>query len=468
MRNRIIALAFTVAVVCGSLWLGNEVVIAPQFYLAIVVGVIPLAVGIWIILRSRTPDQSFVMRVFVAALVVRYILAYVIYSRNLQQFLGADADTYDTFGNALLQSWQGSVDPNAYWLVKYTSARTSGFGMYYFVAWIYYVIGQNALAIQLINCAIGAGVCVAGYKIAMMVYPNTRVARTVALMTAFSPSLILWTSQGLKDGPIMLCLCLCVLYTLKVREKIEVKSFVLLIASLLCLYTLRNYAAYIMFTATSGALLFTVSGKLSPVRILQGAVLVVTIGLAFSYFGVGEIARSGIDLQKIQNARVWGAKASNSGFGGDVDITDAQAAIEYLPLGILYVLLSPFPWMINNLRQLITLPELIAWWCLMPMMAKGYWFALRKRLRQSFVICTFVIGLTFAFALYQSNAGTAYRHRSQLYVFFFIFICIGLELRRSAKLKKRNRMYQPAPGGALSGAAVPLRSTGNAIEIQTG
>lgn len=466
MRNRVIALAFALFVVYGSLWLGNDVVIAPQFYLAIVVGIIPAAVCIWIILRSRTPDQRFLVKVFIGGLAVRYILAYAIYSRNLQQFLGADADTYDAFGNALLQSWKGLVDPNAFWLVKYTTARTSGFGMYYFVAGIYYVIGQNPLAIQLINSAIGAGVCIAGYKIAMMVYPNQRVARTVAIMTAFAPSLVLWTSQGLKDGPIMLCLCLCVLYALKVRTKVEIKSFVLLLGSLLCLYTLRHYAAYIMFTAVTGGLLFTAQKKLDPVRMLQGAVLVIIIGLAFSYFGAGEVAKSTIDLNRIQNARAWSARVSNSGFGGDVDITDPEAAIEYLPLGVLYVLLSPFPWMINNFRQLITLPELIAWWCLMPMMAKGYWFALRTRLRQSFVICTFVLGLTLAFALYQSNAGTAYRHRSQLYVFFFIFICIGLELRRSAKREKWSRMYQPVPFGTLSGAAVPQRVTASPMEIQ--
>ena len=467
MRNRIIALASAVAVVYGSLWLGNDVVIAPQFYLAIVVGVIPVAVCVWIILRSQAPDRRFLAKIFIAALAVRYFLAYVINSRNLHSFLGADADTYDAFGNALLQSWLGLVDPNAYWLVKYTTARTSGFGMYYYVAGIYYAIGQNPLAIQLINCAIGAGVAIAGYKISMMVYPSQRVARTVAIMTAFSPSLILWTSQGLKDGPIMLFLCLCVLYALKLRDKVEIKSFALLLGSLLCLYTLRHYAAYIMFTAVAGGLLFTAQKKLSPVRMLQGALLVVVIGLAFSYFGAGDVATTTIDFKLIQNARAWGAKVSNSGFGGDVDITDPEAAIEYLPLGILYVLLSPFPWMINNLRQLITLPELIAWWCLMPMMAKGYWFSLRTRLRQSFVICTFVLGLTLAFALYQSNAGTAYRHRSQLYVFFFIFICIGLELRRSAKLEKRARMYQPAPFGKFSDAAVPQRVTAGPMKIQT-
>jgi len=444
MRKKILILAFVVGLIYGSVWLGNDVVLSPQFYLAIIIGVVPVAICVWIILRGQTPSKVFLLRLFFAALAVRYLLAYFIYSRNLQSLLGADAGTYDAFGYELLRSWMGLVDPNAYWLVKFTGARTSGFGMFYWVAGIYFVIGQSAFAIQLINCALGAGTTIAAYKIAIMVYPSERIARWTAIATAFSPSLVLWTSQGLKDGPIMLCLCLCVLFALRIRNKIEFKSFSLLLISLLCLYTLRHYAAYIMLAAVVGGLLFTMRKKFTPLTVLQGALLVVVIGVAFSYFGAGEVAIDTIDFKQIQRARVWGAQAANTGFGGDVDITDTRAAIEYLPLGVVYALLAPFPWMINSFRQMITLPELVVWWLLMPMMIRGYGYALRHRLRQSFVICTFVVGLTLAFALYQSNAGTAYRHRSQLYPFFILFICIGIDQRRLSKLEKRAHSRQPS------------------------
>src|SRR5262249_35038871 len=220
-------------------------------------------------------------------------------------------------------------------------------------------------------------------------------------------------------------------------------------------------------TAVAGALLFTMNKRFSPMRMLQGALLVIIIAVAFSYFGAGEVAKTTIDMKRIQNSRVWGAKASASGFGGDVDITDPRAAIEYMPLGVAYVLLAPLPWMIGNFRQLITLPELLAWWCLMPIMAKGFWFAVRKRLRESFAVATFVVGLTLAFALYQSNAGTAYRHRSQLYPFFFVFICIGLDLRRNEKLARLNRLPF---AGSMSGRRAPAivrPLAGNTIRIQT-
>lgn len=467
MRNKIIAGLFAAAVVWGSLQLGNDVVVSSDFYLAIVVGMIPVAICVWFILRNHNPDQSFLLKVFFAALVVRYVLAFIIYSRNMQAFFGGDAITYDSFGFSLAQSWSGLVDPNAPWLVRYTGAARSGFGMFYFVGAVYYLIGQNQFAVQLINCSLGAAICVTGYLIAMMLYPQVRVARLVALMTAFSPSLILWTSQELKDGPIILCLCLCILFTLKVRERFDVKSFILLVATLACLYTLRHYMSYIMLTAVAGALLFTTKRKFTLLRMAQGALMVITIGVAFSYFGAGETAKTTLDLEKVQRSREWNAKAANSGFGGDVDITDPNAALSFLPIGLLYVLLAPFPWMITNLRQMITLPELIAWWLLMPMMIKGYWYLCRNRLRESFIICTFVFGLTLAFALFESNAGTAYRHRSQLYVFFFIFMSIAFELRRVAKLEKLARYRIPFQRRPLGANPMAAGLPDNRVEIRT-
>jgi 4-amino-4-deoxy-L-arabinose transferase-like glycosyltransferase len=420
--------------------IAKSVLLSPNTGLAIVVGLIAAAACLWIILRVKT-DKSFLRRIFVAALLLRWIVGSVIYFRGWQPFFGADADTYDAFGNALCQSWLGMVDPNAPWLVSYTSSQRPGFGMFYYVASVYYLIDQNPLAIQLINCALGASLCVVAYKIAMLIYPGQRVARTAAVLTAFSPSMILWSSQGLKDGPIALFIALCTLFTIRLRDRLNGKEFLLLLGSLFCLFALRNYAAYMIFIAMAATFVLA-ARRFTPLRIGQGAILVILIGLALSYFAsdhVQQFAESTLDLKHIQAIRVWGARVATSGYGADVDISDPRAALGFLPVGLVYVLFAPFPWMMVNLRQLITLPEMIAWWLLVPILLKGYSFCLRHRLRESFPITIFSIGLTMAYALYQSNVGTAYRQRAQLFVFFFIFISIGLELKRVARERKRTR-----------------------------
>lgn len=457
IKHKLTVIAFAIGVCYGSLHLGNAIVQTPDIGLAVLAGLVPACVCVWLILR-KGDDTSFLLRLFIGALIVRWIMAYVIYSKGLQGFFGGDAVSYDFFGNALCQVWQGIGDRNAPWLLSQIDLRRSGWGMPYYVASIYYVIGRNPLAIQLINSVLGAATCVVVYKICQSVYPERRAARTAAILTAVSPSMILWSAQGLKDAPIVFALCACMYYALSLRDRLQFKRIALLLVCLVCLYSLRHYAAYIVFIASAGTLLFAAK-KFTPRRVLQGGVLVIVVGLALSYFG-GDVAPTAINLKRMQEARVWSAGVSNSGFGGDVDITDPVAALGFLPVGILYVLFAPFPWMITNLRQLITLPELLVWWAMIPLLVRGYWVSIRDRMRDTFGICVFTIGLTLAYALFQSNVGTAYRHRAQLFGFFFIFISIGIEHRRAAKLKKRNQraFHRPGLSPALGPVAVRLTS----------
>lgn len=442
MRHSLSVLLSTIGLIAGSIYLGLWIVEQPELGLTILVGLVPAQLCMWLIIRGNT-DRQFLLRLFIAALILRWVVALLIYSKNQQAFFGGDAETFDIVGNALSQAWHGMGNLDTPYMKSYIGLSRSGWGMFYYVGAVYYAIGQNQLAVQLINCALGAAACIAVYRIALMIYPEQRPARVAAVLTAFAPSMILWSSQMLKDAPIVLSLCLCALYTLKLRNRFQTKNLILLIASLFCLFSLRHYAFYIMFVAVASALLLTPK-RLSPLRIAQGGILVIVLGITLAYFGAGRVSQETFDLKHIQASREWSAKVANSGFGGDVDITDPKAAISYLPLGLLYVLFAPFPWMITNMRQLITLPELIAWWALVPLLLRGYWYGIRHRLKETFALSIFTIGLTLAYALYQSNVGTAYRHRAQLYIFFFIFISIGLELRRAAKGRRRTQVMQPA------------------------
>lgn len=432
-----------IALVFASVWLGQSISATPDAGLTFLLALVPAVVCVWIILKDKT-DRTFLLRIFALAITLRWMLALIIDWKQLQPFFGPDAETFDEVGMSIANSWRGLIPYGSHWLAGYTGQARSGWGMFYYVGSVYYLVGRDQLLVQLLNCALGAASCIVVYKIAQLLYPEIRVARTAAFLTAVSPSMILWSSQMMKDGPIVLSLSLCALFTLRLQVKLGGKDLLLLLVSLFCLFSLRNYAFYLMFAAVALALLLR-GKRFTPLRFIQGGVLVIVIGGSLAYLGAGDVPQGAFDLKKIQAARAWSAKAANSGFGGDVDITDPQAALEFLPVGLVYVLFAPFPWMMTNLRQLITLPEMIMWWLLVPMVVKGFWYAVRHRLKESFAIVTFTVGLTLVYALYQSNVGTAYRHRAQLYVFFFIFISIGLDLRRKAKLQRRSRMaFGPA------------------------
>jgi hypothetical protein len=109
---------------------------------------------------------------------------------------------------------------------------------------------------------------------------------------------------------------------------------------------------------------------------------------------------------------------------------------------MVYLLFAPFPWQVANLRQSITLPEMLAWWASFPLLVLGIWFTLKYRLRQALPIVLFTTMLTLAYSVFQGNVGTAYRQRSQLLVFYFIFVAVGMVLMKERQEDAQRQRQQ--------------------------
>jgi hypothetical protein len=110
------------------------------------------------------------------------------------------------------------------------------------------------------------------------------------------------------------------------------------------------------------------------------------------------------------------------------------------------------------LRQTITLPEMIIWWCAFPMLVLGLWYSLKYRLRSVSPIILFTTMLTVAYSLFQGNVGTAYRQRSQLLVFYFIFVAVGtIILKERAEDRRRRQQLAKQELAELQAARVLAR-----------
>ena len=380
-----------------------------------------------IIILARSPEQrTFLMRLFLIAVMLRIVLAMVIFVGHMEEFFGGDANTYDIFGQSLVASWHGD-EYHAGKFHSFTQSGASAWGMLYMVAAVYEVIGRNMLAIQLINAAIGASTAVVVYHVAQNLFSNTRVSKLAAVLVAFFPSLILWSSQALKDGMIILALALSILATLRLMEKITITYVVVLIGALLALFSFRFYIFYMMTAAVAGSF-FLGSKAFSAQGFMQRFIAVAAIGLAFTWFGVLQGASVQFEryasLKMVQTSRVDQASAG-SGFMKDVDVQTTEGALTVIPIGLLYLMFAPFPWDFGTLRQTITLPEMIVWWLVFPLLVLGLWYSIKHRLRQVSPIIIFTTMLTLAYSLFQGNVGTAYRQRSQLLVFYFIFVAVG-------------------------------------------
>ena len=250
------------------------------------------------------------------------------------------------------------------------------------------------------------------------------------------------------------------LATLKLGERLSTKYFALLLLALYGLFTLRFYIFYMTAAAVLGA--FFIGMRVQTTRnMARQFAVVAAMGLALTYLGVLRGAGAQIetygDLDAVQRSRSDLAQ-SNSGFSQDIDVSSTSGALSAIPVGLIYLLFAPFPWQLANLRQSITLPEMLVWWASFPMLVLGGWFTIRYRLRQALPILIFTSMLTLAYSIFQGNVGTAYRQRAQILVFYFIFVAVGIVLIKERRENQRQLRSQKKAEGATGRRAAPSRS----------
>jgi multidrug transporter EmrE-like cation transporter len=85
--------------------------------------------------------------------------------------------------------------------------------------------------------------------------------------------------------------------------------------------------------------------------------------------------------------------------------------LQYLPTGIAYALFAPFPWSTGRTLDLLTVPEMIAWYVLLAFALATLWRE-RRRWRELVGVSLFCAGLLAVLALAEGNYGTLFRHRA--------------------------------------------------------
>jgi hypothetical protein len=394
-----------------------------------------------IIIRRNVEDSDFLVNIFLIALLARLIFATVSYLFKLHGFFGEDSITYDELANRLVEVWTG-VDAGTDALsIKAASTSIPGWGMNYLIGFLYLICGRNMLAGQFFCAVIGAATAPMVYVCSYQIFHNERVGKITAILVALFPAFIVWSSLMLKDGIIIFMLVLAMTMTLKLQKKFSYTSLILLTFSLFGILAFRFYIFYVVGVAVAGS--FIIGSGSSMKAIIRGFVILLALGAILTYIGALQSATSNFEkygsLERVQASRQDYAR-SGSGYGEDLNVSTPMGALAAMPVGFTYLMLAPFPWEISNLRQAITLPEMLLWWILIPILLSGLWFTLKTKLRNAIPILLFSLMLTLGYSVFQGNVGTAYRQRAQIQVFLFMFIAVGwtliLERRENKKILK--------------------------------
>jgi hypothetical protein len=418
----------------------------PEGVVAVLLAIVCGAVAIMLI-RKNTEDREFLVNIFLLALLARLLFATVTHVFKLQEFFGGDALQYDDAANRLVEIWLGYSPGTDSESMKALSTSQPGWGMNYLTGLIYLICGRNMLAGQFFCSIMGAATAPMVYVCAHEIFRNHRVSKISAVLVALFPAFIVWSSQLLKDGLIIFMLVLAMTMTLKLQKKFTYAAVILLTVALFGILAFRFYIFYVVGVAVAGS--FIIGSGSSIKAIIRGFAILIAIGAILAYVGALQNAGNSFEkygsLERVQASRQDYSR-SNSGFGEDLDVSTPVGALSAMPTGFTYLMLAPFPWEISNLRQAITLPEMLLWWICIPILLSGLWFTLKTKLRTSIPILLFSLMLTLGYSVFQGNVGTAYRQRAQIQVFLFMFIAVGwtliLERRENSKLVKSHKQQK--------------------------
>lgn len=433
MLNRFIILACLLVIAMG-------IVIVPFPDGAAAIALVMVLSALFILgFRRYTEEKQFVTTIFLVALALRMAFGLMIHIFELREFFGGDAFAYDVKAAGMVEIWLGlSINPDST-LYEFDPRSGVAWGMYYLTAGIYYIFGRNIFAAQSFCAVIGAATSPMVYFCARKIFNNLRVARFSAIAIAVFPSFVIWSGQLLKDGLIIFLLVLSMTMVMQLQAKFSYPAVAALVGAMFGILSLRFYIFYMVVVAVVGS--FVVGMSSTQRSMVRTAMILGVVGFALAYLGVGQRAQVELTtfgrLERIQGSRSDLARAADSGYGEDVDVSTAGGAIEALPLGFTYLMFAPFPWQAANARQAITIPEVLVWWASIPFLIIGLMYTVRNRLRNAFSILMFSLMLTIAYSVFQGNVGTAYRQRTQIQVFLFILVGAGVVVYRENRENKR-------------------------------
>lgn len=345
-------------------------------------------------------------------------------------FIG-DGMAYGTNGLLMAKYWNAGYAPGWEWFRgKSISGTVSNYD--YFNGHVFHFGGYNPLTIFFINSLCGALSVVLVYAIAKHLF-GRRAALLSGWFAVFCPSLILWSSQNLKEPIVILSSLLTIWSIISIWNNFRFRYLFTMIASMVVLASIRFFVVPILIFSFFFAIIISVN----KANLKAHLFFRVVIAALLIYFG-GNFLRSAIQkmtsidifnmegMCRILSAyRGYRSKGSLSFFSG-TDLTTPLKVLFFVPMGFIYVLFSPFPWQIGSISQVMAVPEMIAWYILIPKMLKGVRIAMRRERRIFVFLCTFSIIYLGILALIEGNIGTMFRHRSIVWILYFIFIGGGI------------------------------------------
>jgi 4-amino-4-deoxy-L-arabinose transferase-like glycosyltransferase len=359
----------------------------------------------------------------------------LVINTNLFVYLGSDSLTYHRGAGALLRHLtQGAPEP------RLLTPGKSGF--FYLLAGIYWIFGQHVSAGLVVNAAFAAALVPVMTDLTRRLF-GLSTARYIPALVTLLPGIFIWTSQLLKEAPILLLIAVAANCGVRLTKRTSPGALIGLALSLGLLFTFRSWVALLLSAGIAATIPLSSThlgrGVTSGVGAVSAlALVIVALGLGYSGYRVA----AGANLQQAQLVHQGLSVGVGSGFAEDVDISTTGGALAYAPQGFVHFTLGPFPWEISGLRQIPGFLDVLAWWLLIPAFWRGWRMSRSLIRRGAFILVIPALAITLMFSLSVSNFGSVARERPQVLLLLLPLIALGLAHRQKEPSSDRTRVRE--------------------------
>ena len=385
-----------------------------------------------------------------------------------------DALYYEQVGYGVAQDWLSGR--SSQWLDTEEYGGRVAWLMVAIIGGLYFLLqGLRSVPILLMLWSLlTAWVPTYTYWIAMEVGATPTVSRRAAWIVALAPAFVFWSGALYKEGLVLLILSIGAYHTLRLQRQWRAGSLLAVILSIGALLGLRFYLAPLMGGAIVIGLLFArdvhatkrkIGGNV--VAFVRQTTLAVVFVVAMVFMGFAERSEealfesdAGLLMQLDITRR--DLAAAQSGYHPGADVSAPEDAIRFFPIGLLYFLTVPLPWQFGGLRQTLTIPETLAWVLSYPFVLVGIVRGLRVNRSGTAFLVILTAAICGVYAVLSGNVGTAYRMRTQVWLFWAPFAVWGWEVWRG-----RHRTPREAVGREVRYATAGRQSVRGLVKRRT-
>lgn len=437
--------------------------------------------------RETVREQT---KLFVAAYGVRMMMILAVYYLGLLKVLGDEDSTGWVLGYDLYKDWVQAGHtlfslPRAVWdhMALQRENKVYHFGYQTILAIEFFILNMpGRITAAALNVLVGSWIPVLAFRMSLQLFNNPRAARYVGWTLTFMPSLIVFSSQTLKEPIVVFIEVLCLYCCVQLAQfSFKVRYILALAFGIIVVNNMRFYVVYVIL----GTLFLTIT--IPPIFKSKFRNVFLGAGFLISPLFLMVTYRSAlVEINQIRVEQAKWAKSYSTGFGESTgmklnsnvsnpfDITKNSQILPGFLFGLAHLMYAPFPWHLarGSLRMLLTTPEMLWWYYNGSIrLFRGIREAKRINLIEMLIPLAFCAPLLLFYSLIFNNIGLAYRYRAQIFPELMLFISLGYhrvkeltgmygyeldEEQYNEEIHASENRYNPAFGAARSGRYQPI------------